>query len=154
MKARLLPLCIVFAASLGSSDLLAQEELFVIPGGKQPCPHCQGQPLLYENVTRHRCKLVTEKKPIKKTVFEVQEVPYCVPKLPSLFAFHHECGADCRECDCTRYKKVLVKKEITCGEICTVKCVVEEYVERVPKTACPHCSDSLPLLAPRLDPQK
>jgi hypothetical protein len=65
---------------------------------------------------------VPEWKQIKKTVYEVREVPYCLKKLPPLFSFHKHCD-DCAECGCVRYKKVLVKKEIVCDEICTTKCV-------------------------------
>jgi len=85
----------------------------------------------------HSCKLVPEVKQIKKTVYEVQEVPYCVKKLPPLCSlFHaHNCECEtCAECQCPRYKKVLVKKEIVCKEICTTKCVVEEH--RVPCQPC------------------
>jgi len=70
----------------------------------------------------HRCVLVPETRQIKKTVYEVHEVPYCLKKLPPLFGFHKYCD-DCAECDCVRYKKVLVKKELVCCEIPTTKCV-------------------------------
>jgi hypothetical protein len=43
---------------------------------------------------------------------------------------------ECAECQTPRYRKVLVKKEIVCGEIFTTKCVVAEHVERVPCQAC------------------
>jgi hypothetical protein len=84
----------------------------------------------------HRCKLVPEVKPIKKTVYEVQEVPYCLKKLPPLWTLlrHRGCVDDCAECECPRYRKVLVKKEVVCGEICTTKCVVEEH-----RQPCPDC---------------
>src|SRR5262245_30018346 len=90
----------------------------------------------YEDCVTHSCKLVPETKQIKKTVYEVQEVPYCLKKLPPLLSlFHHHGCDDCdmgAECKCVRYKRVLVKKEVVCGEICTSKCVVGEHVERVP----------------------
>src|SRR5207253_4318073 len=73
----------------------------------------------------HSCKLVPETKQIKKTVYEVQEVPYCLKKLPPICSLFHHHGCDCEmcaECQCPRYKKVLVKKEIVCKEICTSKC--------------------------------
>ena len=105
-----------------------------------PCPHCQGQ-IVYQDVVSHRCKLVPDKKQIKKTVYEVKEVPFCLHKLPHLCShLHGECCDECRECDCPRYKKVLLKKEIVCEEICTTKCVIEEFVERVPcRVCCPDC---------------
>jgi hypothetical protein len=76
-----------------------------------------------QNGPAHRCQLVPATKQIKKTVYEVQEVPYCVKKLPPLFGFHKHGCDDCPECDCVRYKKVLVKREIVCDEVCTTKCV-------------------------------
>jgi hypothetical protein len=90
----------------------------------------------YQDCVTHSCKLVPETKQIKKTVYEVQEVPYCLKKLPPLLSLFHHHGCDdcdmCAECKPPRYRKVLVKKEIVCGEICTSKCVVEEHVERMP----------------------
>lgn len=88
----------------------------------------------------HSCQLVPEVKPIKKTVYEVQEVPYCLKKLPPLLSLfhHHDCNCEqCAECQCVRYKKVLVKKEVVCGEICTTKCVVQEH--HVPCQPCQPC---------------
>jgi hypothetical protein len=84
---------------------------------------------------------VPEVKQIKKTVYEVREVPYCQKKLPPLWSllFHGPCdGCDtCAECECPRYRKVLVKKEVICGEICTSKCVVQEHIHSVPcQPAC------------------
>jgi hypothetical protein len=107
-----------------------------------PCPYCEGK-IVYQDVVSHRCKLVPDKKQIKKTVYEVKEVPFCLHKLPHLCShLHGDCcdECQCRECDCPRYKKVLLKKEIVCEEICTTKCVVEEFVERVPcRVCCPDC---------------
>jgi hypothetical protein len=84
----------------------------------------------------HSCRLVPEVKPIKKTVYEVQEVPYCLKKLPPLWTLlrHRGCCETCEECECPRYRKVLVKKEVVCGEVCTTKCVVEEH-----RQPCPAC---------------
>ena len=105
-----------------------------------PCPHCAQQEIVYQDVVTHRCKLVPETKQIKKTVYDVKEVPFCLPKLPPLFSFHRACCDDCPECDCPRYKRVLIKKEIVCEEICSYKCVIEEVVERVPcRVCCPKC---------------
>jgi hypothetical protein len=97
----------------------------------------------YQDCITHACRLVPETKQIKKTIYEVQEVPFCVKKLPPLWSLfhHHGCDCDqCAECQCPRYRKVLVKKDVVCREICTSKCVVEEHVERVPCQVCqPSC---------------
>ena len=93
------------------------------------------QQIGYQDCVSHSCQLVPETKQIKKTVYEVQEVPYCLKKLPPLWSLfcHHGCDCEvCPDCQCPRYKKVLVKKEVVCKEICTTKCVVQEHVERVP----------------------
>ena len=114
-----------FAAVANSADGPA----YVVPD--QPC--CN------ECVT-HSCKLVPETKKIMKTVYEVQCVPYCLKKLPPICSLLHHHGCDCEmcaECQCPRYKKVLVKKEVVCKEICTSKCVVEE--QRVPCQPCDSC---------------
>src|SRR5262245_37184696 len=104
--------------------------------GDAPPPYCPpAEQVGYQDCVTHSCKLVPEVKQIKKTVYEVQEVPFCLKKLPPLCSLfhHHGCECDqCAECQCVRYKKVLVKKEIVCGEICTTKCVVDQHVERVP----------------------
>ncbi len=121
----------VLAADSGANDRGPEQA---------PCSHCQGR-IVYRDVVSHRCKLVPDKKQIKKTVYEVKEVPFCLHKLPPLCSHHHgDCCDECAECDCPRYKKVLLKKEIVCEEICTTKCVVEEFVERVPCRVCfPDC---------------
>jgi hypothetical protein len=112
------------------------------PFAAAQCPHCPPQQIVYQDVVTHRCKLVPETKQIKKTVYEVQEVPFCLTKLPHFLSlFQHKCCDECPECDCPRYKRVLVKKEIVCEEVCGTKCVVEEFVERVPCRVCvPACS--------------
>ena len=107
-------------------------------GGHHGCGKC-GAPAecCYQEMVVQRCKMVPDNKPIKKTVYEVKEVPYCLHKLSHC----HDCDC-CPECQaCPRYKKVLVKKEITCGEKCGTKCVVEDCVEvvAVPCTRCGHC---------------
>jgi len=94
-----------------------------------PTPHYAPAQAPCQDCLTHRCVLVPEVKQIKKTVYEVREVPYCVKMLRPLFSFHKHCD-DCTECDCVRYKKVLVKKEIVCGEICTTKCVPEPCVSK------------------------
>jgi hypothetical protein len=85
----------------------------------------------------HECRLVPEVKQIKKTVYEVQEVPYCLKKLPPLWSlWRRDCQQACEECECPRYRKVLVKKEVVCREVCTTKCVVQEHAHACPP-ACP-----------------
>jgi hypothetical protein len=90
----------------------------------------------YQECVTHSCRLVPEIKQIKKTVYEVREEPYCLKKLPPLLSLFHRTSCDdcgqCDECQCPRYRKVLVKKEVVCKEICTTKCVVEQHVQRVP----------------------
>lgn len=104
-----------------------------------PAAPCSEQ-ICYQDCISHRCQLVPETKQIKKTVYEVHEVPFCLKKLPPLCSllFHRGCECDnCAECDCVRYKRVLVKKEIVCEEYCVMKCVPEEICERVPCRVCP-----------------
>src|SRR2546423_10594198 len=114
----------IAASYSGAADLLGGHRC---PGGD----HCNC-PLIeewvWQDVICHRCKMVEEAKPIKKTVYEVKEVPFCLLRPPKCGLCGH-CD-ECRECDHVRYKRVLVKKEITCGETCTVKCIPEEYIER------------------------
>jgi hypothetical protein len=105
------------------------------------CPHCQGHGVpVWENVVTHRCKLVPDVKQIKKTVYAVEEVPFCLHKLPPLCSLKG-CDCACPECDCPRYKRVLLKKEVVCEEVCGTKCVIEEVVEQrlVCRQVCPHC---------------
>lgn len=79
----------------------------------------------------HSCHLVPDLKQIKKTVYEVREEPYCLKRLPPLLSLWHrhcdDCGAG-DECQCVRYRKVLVKKEIVCEETCGTKCLVHEHI--------------------------
>ena len=116
------------------------------------CSCCLPEEIVYKDVITHRCRLVPDKKQIKKTVYDCKEVPFCLHKLPPLFSHHGKdccdiCCEPCAECDCPRYKKVLLKKEIVCEEICGTKCVVEEVVERVPCRVCrpcPKCTQCAP----------
>ncbi len=106
-------------------------------GGPLGCHRC-GAPneCCYQQVVVDRCKLVPDNKPIKKIVYELKEVPYCSHKLSGC----HDCDC-CPECQaCPKYKKQLVKKEITCGEKQGTKCVVEQCVEwvAIPCTRCGH----------------
>jgi hypothetical protein len=95
------------------------------------CPHCGATfDCCYEQRVVARCRLQEDVKKVKKTVYEMREVPYCQKRLT--------CGkCDCPECQaCPHYKRVLVKKEITCGEKCETKCVPEETLEWVPVPCC------------------
>jgi hypothetical protein len=127
----------IFCLSLGIvlqfSAIAAAEGPLVYPDKAVQAPEC--------TCVEHSCKLVPDVKQIKKTVYEVQEVPYCLKKLPPLWSLfcHHGCDncEVCPDCQCPRYKKVLVKKEVVCKEICTTKCVVQEH--RVPCQPCEPC---------------
>jgi hypothetical protein len=105
----------------------------------------ESQPkVCFQDCVTHSCQFVPEKKQIKKTVYEVKEVPFCAKKLPPLWRlFCHqacdECEA-CPDCQCPRYKKVLVRKEVVVKEICVAKCVVQEHVERLPCQPIQGCS--------------
>ena len=140
------PLLFALAVSLaGAAGAAAQDARLA----SAPCPHGPQEQIVYQDVVTHRCKLVPDKKQIKKTVYEVQEVPFCLPKLPPLLSlFHKDCCDDCALCECPRYKRVLLKKEVVCEEICGMKCVVEEVVERVPCRVCggpcPQCAAAAP----------
>jgi hypothetical protein len=104
-----------------------------------PPEYAPPQQVAYQDCVTHTCRVVPEVKQIKKTVYEVEEVPFCVKRLPPLWSLFCRCDDGCEpcaECQPPRYRKVLVKKEIVCKEICTSKCVVEEHVSRVP---CPVC---------------
>ena len=47
------------------------------------CSKCQVvEEIVYQDVVVQRCKLVPDNKPIKKTVYEIKEVPVCQKKLP------------------------------------------------------------------------
>ena len=128
----------VFAASMAlmvaSQPALAQVPASVYSpataSAPQPIAHPAQESIACQDCVSHRCVLVPETKPIKKIVYEVHEVPYCLKKLPPLFSFHKRGCDECAECDCVRYKKVLVKKEVVCGEICTAKCVPEPCIAK------------------------
>jgi len=106
----------------------------LVGGGHHQCPHCQiVEEIVYQDCISHVCRMVPDNRPIKKTVYECKDVPYCLHKLPK---FGHEPCDSCRECDCVRYKKVLIKKEVVCGETRGTKCVTEEIITRVPVKVC------------------
>lgn len=95
------------------------------------CPNCK-QGNCYQEVVTYRCKMVPDNKPIKKTVYECKEVPYCEHKL-SKFG-HCDCCPECQACP--KFKKVLIKREIVTGEKCGTKCVPEAVVARVCVPCC------------------
>jgi hypothetical protein len=101
------------------------------------CPKCQcPDGCRYEEVITHVCRPTEVKTPIKKIVYECKEVPYCRHATST-------CSC-CKECEsCARYKKVLVKKEIICGEKCEIKCVPEEVrrIVAVPCHKCGYCEE-------------
>src|SRR5829696_1712346 len=85
--------------------------------GDGPPPwYAQPEQAGYHDCITHSCTLVPETKQIKKMVYEVQEVPFCLKKLPPLWSLFHHHGCDdcevCPYCQPPRYKKVLVKKEV------------------------------------------
>ncbi|MDX1945970.1 MAG: hypothetical protein SFU86_11280 [Pirellulaceae bacterium] len=144
--------CLAALAALPGLALANDLASLLHPGGV--CPHCNCQEqIVYQDAICHRCVLVPDNKPIKKIVYEVKEVPFCLKKLPPLFSLlrKQDCCEDacCPECACPRYKKVLIKKEITCGEVCGTRCRIEEYVTRVPCRVCtPGCLNCTELVVP------
>lgn len=105
--------------------------------GGHCCPKCGAcEEYCYEECTVVRCRTVTETKPIKKIVYELKEVPYCSKAPDCTCGGCGSCPA-CVKC-CAGYKRMLVKKEIVCGEKCVTKCVPEEVCELVP-VACKKC---------------
>ena len=75
---RLLPIilfAIASAAYLSAADLLP---------GHHKCPHCQViEETVYKDVITHRCKLHPDVKQTKNTVYDVNEVPFCLHKYDS-----------------------------------------------------------------------
>src|SRR5258706_14762230 len=64
-----------------------------------PAYYPQPEQVGNQDCVTHSCKLVPETKQIKKTVYEVQEVPFCVKRLPPLLSlFHHHGCDDCVVC--------------------------------------------------------
>ena len=80
----------------------------------------------------YACQLVTEQKPIKKTVYECREVPFCLHELPKFG--HHDC---CPQCGCVRFKRVLVKREVIVGYECVTKCVPQPMGKPAPSKDVP-----------------
>ncbi len=143
MRTKLLIAFAVFAILAGLSYSGAADMLGHHCNGGKHC-HCPMVEVCeWQDVVCHRCKVVEEKKAIKKTVYEVKDVPFCLTKLPKCGHCGH-CD-ECRECKDVRYKRVLIKKEITCGETCALKCVPEEFIERRQVKVCrPACQCQAP----------
>lgn len=106
MKTILATLSLLVMAAVGGTVVAGHLPGHHGAGCQQPC--CQ-QPA-------HICVPKVEKKPIKKTVYEVKCVPVC-EHAPSKH-LHCDCCPTCN----LYYKKVLIKKEIECGEKCQVVC--------------------------------
>lgn len=139
----------VIGAALIAASAAADSNL--LGDSANACPKCH-EGVCFKEVVTYRCKQVPDNKPIKKTVYECREVPYCLHKLPRL---GH--GGCCLECEaCPRFKKVLVKKEVVVGETCGTKCVPEKFVERVPVPCC-RCgyapTGPVPTPAPSAEPK-
>ncbi len=106
------------------------------------CPKCGCESSLrMVEVKRIICKMVPKEEPIKKTVYEKKEVPYCEhcpAKLGDLIQHH----AICPSCLANgRTKTVLVKKSVECGKKIVYECIPEEITEVVcvPCTRCGFC---------------
>ena len=134
--------CFVSLAGLSNSsaaDLLGRHHC----DGGDHCNCPMVEEWVWQDVVCHRCRLVEEIKPIKKTVYDFKEVPFCLTKLPKCGHCGH-CD-ECRECEHVRYKRVLIKREIVCGETCVIKCVQEEFIERKQVKVCrPACQAAVP----------
>ncbi len=110
-----------------------------------PCPNCGcSQGVRVVEVSRTICKMVTKQEPIKKTVYEKKEVPYCEHCVAPI-GHHHVCP-QCKACGKTR--TVLVKKSIECGKKTVYECIPEVIKEQivVPCQACGCCTHHRHLL--------
>ncbi len=118
---------------LATAVLLQTLPGFANHHGKHCCPQCGCTEMQCVEVTQQQCKMVTEKVPVKKTVYETKQIPHCGHSMSG----HH--GKGCPQCAaCPRMKTVLIKKEIKCGEKTETKCVAEDVVVLVP-ICCPKC---------------
>lgn len=106
---------------------------------ESPCPHCGcSNGVQMVEVSRTVCKMVTKDEPIKKTVYEKKEIPFCEHCVAPI-GHHHVCP-QCKACAKTR--TVLVKKSIECGKKTVHECVPEVIHEviAVPCTECGFCA--------------
>jgi hypothetical protein len=109
---------VALLASLATYPSLASD-LFAPPPAQAPV-QAPGKEYYPEHLD-YTCQIVTEQRPIKKTVYECREVPFCLHCLPKFG--HCDCCPQCQECP--RYKRVLIKREIIVGYECVTKCVPE-----------------------------
>jgi hypothetical protein len=123
---------IVFA--LLATVSLRAADVFAPPPAQAPAKE------YWDECQDYTCKLVTEQKPIKKTVYECREVPFCLHVLPKFG--HCEC---CPECGCVRFKRVLVKKEVIVGYECVTKCVPGPLGKPIPDKGAPQAPVSAPV---------
>ena len=129
---------VIAAACLGVSSTTTQADELL-------CPNCGcGQGARVVEVSRTICKMVTKQEPIKKTVYEKKEVPFCEHCVGPLG--HHPVCPQCKACGKTR--TVLVKKSIECGQKTVHECVPEVVIEHVvvPCTKCGFCAPHRHLL--------
>ncbi len=129
-------LCVATVAGLLGTFVLRANDTFAPPPVQAPAKdHWLG----CEDYT---CQLVSEQKPIKKTVYECREVPFCLHELPKFG--HCEC---CPECGCVRFKRVLVKKEIVVGYECVTRCVPQPLGKPAPAKEMPPAPVPAPVSA-------
>jgi hypothetical protein len=124
---------ILFTASLACISLLTAQ------ADDSPCPNCGcSHGVQMVDVSRTICKMVTKQEPIKKTVYEKKEVPYCEHCVSPIG--HHIVCPKCKACGKTR--TVLVKKSIECGKKTVHECVSEVVTEQVavPCKECGFCT--------------
>ncbi len=96
--------------------------------GESPCPNCGcSHGIQVIEVSRTICKMVTKQEPIKKTVYEKKEIPFCEHCVAPI-GHHHVCPR-CNACGKTH--TVLVKKSIECGKKTVHECVPEVITEQV-----------------------
>ena len=119
---------VIAAACLGVSSTTTQADELL-------CPNCGcGQGARVVEVSRTICKMVTKQEPIKKTVYEKKEVPFCEHCVGPLG--HHPVCPQCKACGKTR--TVLVKKSIECGKKTVHECV-SEVVKELVAVPCKEC---------------
>ena len=88
----------------GASDMLGGDDC----DGGSHC-HCKMvEEWVWQDVVCHRCRIVEEKKPIKKTVYDYKEVPFCLTKHPSAATAAPATSA--ASASSVRYKRVLVRE--------------------------------------------
>ncbi len=137
MRYRFLITIVAMLASLPAAFLRAADVVAPLPA---QAPAQAAAKDHWEECQDYTCQLLTEQKPIKKTVYECREVPFCLHQLPKFG--HCEC---CPECGCVRFKRVLVKKEIIVGYECVTKCVPQPLGKGIPDKGAPQAPVSAPV---------